>query len=285
MSRHFGGSPVRQGDRVKMLVFFFAFAALFMATIVYLAMNSETKEEQARTVVVEKEPDVKMVEVLVPIRDVAAGDALQPAMFRKESRPQISVTKGMIRDFEQLKGHYARSLIVQGQPLHEDYITSVRPTTALSASIPAGFRAVTIRVDATSSVEGWARPGSIVDIMWTSRVRGQQTVKTIVENAKVLSAERQINANQTPGAPVPSTVTLLVTKEDAQKIQLASSAGSLSLVLRGDNDTDGGPGKNAVTLNDLIGASGPGEIRGSDGTLIVGGQKYLVKDGKLELVQ
>lgn len=285
MSRHFGGTPARGGDKVKMLVFFFAFAALFMATIIYLAMSSKSEKKEARAVVVQQEPDIKMVEVLVPIREISAGDALQPAMFRRESRPQISVTKGIIRDFEQLKGHYARSLIVNGQPLHEELITSVRPTTALSASIPAGFRAVTIRVDATSSVEGWARPGSIVDVMWTSRVRGQQTVKTIVENAKVLSAERQISANQAPGGAVPSTVTLLVTKEDAQRVQLASSAGALSLVLRGDNDTDGGPGKNAVTLNDLIGASGNTEVAGADGTLIVGGQKYLVKDGELELVQ
>ena len=66
--------------------------------------------------------------------------------------------------------------------------------------------------------------------------------------------ERQTEQNVQPGAPVPTTVTLLVSIEDAKKVQLAQNTGSLNLQLRGDNDSGkGAGGSNSITVNDLIG--------------------------------
>lgn len=284
MSRHFGGAPVRQGDRVKVFMLFIGLAVLALGGLVFvLVSGNQPTQTASNTPSISPQVEVKMLDVLVPIQDIEAGATLEPAMFRRESRPQISVSKGTLKDFEQLKGQYARSLVVKGQPLHENYITAIKPTTALSATIPPGFRAVTIRVDATSSVEGWARPGSIVDIMWNTSVKGVAAVQVIVENAKVISAERQIQQQQQAGAPVPNTVTLLVTLEDAQKISLASTTGTLSLVLRGDNDQTASTGDRTVTLADITGEKGPIGSRKNAGTLEIGGVKYIVhEDGRLE---
>jgi pilus assembly protein CpaB len=225
--------------------------------------------------------------VLVPVREIEAGLALEPTMFRREPRPQVGVSPRVVRDFEEIQGLFARSLIVPGQPLHRDYITTVKPTNAITANIPEGHRAVTISVDARSSVEGWVRPGARVDVIWASSIRGRPGVTVIVQNALVLSAERNPDPKVQPGAPVPNTVTLLVTADDAARINLAQTTGSLTLQLRGDNDPGKGRAGGSITVEDLYGGnSSTGPTHNCEGTVVLSGVKYCVRPGgKLELAQ
>lgn len=288
MSRHFGGgNQLRQSDKARLVLLLGAFAVLLFSSLAFLFMYSGSSQPAPTTVVVEKEAEIKMADVLVPIEAIEAGQALEPAMFRQESRPQVGLSSRVVKDLEEIKGHYSRSLIVADQPLHRDYITNVRPTNALTVKIPEGFRAVTISVDAKSSVEGWARPGARVDVIWASRIRDQPAVTEIVQNAQVLSAERQTDAGTKSGGIVPSTVTLLVTAKDAAKIQLAQTTGSLSLNLRGDNDGGKGTEGGVVTLEDLTGSSAKRiepsrpqntvKIRNKNGTL----EEWEFRDGRL----
>jgi len=288
MARHFGGgNQIRNSDRTRFVLLVGAFAfVLFSALAVLFLMSGQTKAT-TKTVVVEKEAEIKMADVLVPVDTIEAGETLEPQMFRKESRPQVGLSSRVVRDFEEIKGHYSRSLIVADQPLHRDYITNIRPTNALTVKIPEGFRAVTISVDAKSSVEGWARPGARVDVIWASRIKGQPAVTEIVQNAEVLSAERQTDMEGKAGGVVPSTVTLLVTAKDAAKIQLAQTTGSLSLNLRGDNDGGKGSPGGSITLADLTGntegeaprpnSQGTVKMRGKNGKL----EEWEFRDGKL----
>ncbi|MFM1848045.1 MAG: hypothetical protein RL417_1519 [Pseudomonadota bacterium] len=288
MARHFGGgNQMRQSERARILLLVGVFAVLLFSTLAFLFISSGPTTATTKTVVVEKEPEIKMADVLIPLSAIEPGQPLEPTMFRKEPRPQVGLSPRVVKDFEEIKGHFSRSLIVADQPLHRDYITNIRPTNALTVKIPEGFRAVTISVDAKSSVEGWARPGARVDVVWASRIRGQPAVTEIVQNAEVLSAERQTDANSKPGAAVPSTVTLLVTAKDAAKIQLAQTTGSLSLNLRGDNDGGRGSPGGTVTLDDLTGnrereapeapAGGTVKMRGKDGKM----EEWVFKNGKL----
>jgi Flp pilus assembly protein CpaB len=99
----------------------------------------------------------------------------------------------------------------------------------------------------------------------------------------VLSAERSLDEQVAPGAAVPSTVTLLVTAQDASKIQLASTTGSLSLSLRGDEDTTGSSGGGTVTVDDLYGGNTRQGSRRSnrEGTVSIGGKRFFVENGRL----
>jgi len=285
MARQFGGvHPGSQGDKAKIVVAAGAVFVVLFSLLAYGLLSSGGGEQQpVETVVVQDQSDIKMVEVLVPVQEIDAGLALEPRMFRKESRPQIGVSNRVVKDFEEIRAHYSRSLIVPGQPLHRDYITSIRPTNVITANIPEGFRAVTIRVDDRTSVEGFVRPGARVDVVWTSSIRGKPAITTIVQNSRVLSAERQTGDEQQKGAAPPRTVTLLVTAQDAQKIQLASTTGQLSLSLRGDLDTGKAGSGTSITLDDLIGgprgAQRPQE--NIEGTVTMGGEKYLLVNGKL----
>ncbi|WKZ56432.1 MAG: Flp pilus assembly protein CpaB [Bdellovibrionota bacterium] len=248
----------------------------------FVSSDSSTASTNNKPVVVQKEEDIRMVDVLVPVQDIDPGQALEPGMFRRESRPQIAVDSRAIKDFEEITGYYARSLIVKGQPLQKDYITTVRPVNNVTAKIPPGFRAVTISVDARSSVEGWARPGARVDVVWASKLKGQAGVTVIVQNAEVLSAERNTENKAQPGMPVPSTVTLLVSAEDAAKIQLAVTTGSLNLTLRGDNDPGRAVQGKSVTVADLLGGERQQVQDDSyQDRVVIGGAEYILKQGKL----
>jgi Flp pilus assembly protein CpaB len=246
-------------------------------------------DKRDRVVVVEKEAPIEMVEVLVPIQEIEQGKKLEPAMFKMEKRPKVATNQSSIKSFEELKNQFARSIIPANNPLSREVMTPIRPANPVIASIPAGFRAVSIRVDSISSVEGWATAGALVDIQWISDTNGKRAANIIVQNAKVLSAERQIEnqAQQQAQGPVPTTVTLLVNERDAQKISLASTTGSMMLHLRGatdfgkSSDVDG-----PITLQDLNGSSansrdgleGVLKMKNADGTY----KEIGIRSGRIE---
>lgn len=229
------------------------------------------------------------IEVLVPTREVQGGATLTPDMFRPVSLPESQVGRNAIRSFTEVQGFYARTLLIPEQPLLKEYLTPVKPASDVISAIPDGFRAVTIRVDERTGVEGWARAGARVDIVWSSKLNGKPMISVIVENAKVLSAERQVSPQPEEGkeqAPIPTTVTLLVAAEDANRIQLATVSGSMSLSLRGLNDNK----SNKVvplTIDDLLREGRPVSAEDAPRVMlsIKGGKGdrvgYTLKDGQL----
>lgn len=289
MSGYFGGihsGRNQQKARTLGLILGIALVVSF-AIIGFLILNYDSSTASVNEPQVkEVQAVIEMVEVLVPIQSIEPGVKLEPSLFRKESRPKQGLSRRVIRDFEEIKGTYARSIVASDTPLLSDYITTVRPTSVITPEIPEGYRAVTIRVDAQSAVEGWARPGARVDVVWTTKHRGQQAVITIVQNAKILSAEQITESQATqPGKAmaVPSTVTLLAAVEDAKKIQLAKSTGSLSLTLRGDSDLGKSDPAGAITLDDLLG-NRPRDVAQDpdiEGTVRIGGIEYNIINGKM----
>jgi pilus assembly protein CpaB len=265
----------------------FVTLALIAVVLLYSSPGGNAVATQEPIQAIEPESQVKMVEVLVPVQRIENGTPLDPAMFRREQRPQIAVGNSrVVKDNEEVIGHYARTVILPGQPLQAELITSVRPNNPLTPSIPEGYRAVTISVDARSSVEGFALPGARVDVVWASRIRDKPAVTVIVQNAKVLSAERNMNAETAATGVVPSTVTLLVTADDAAKIQLAQTTGSLSLSLRGDNEAPKGDAARSITIDELLNGPGGKPAAGPKGPIVTirgpnGPEKFRYEDGKL----
>jgi Flp pilus assembly protein CpaB len=139
-------------------------------------------------------------------------------------------------------------------------------------------------VDNTTSVEGWARAGAKVDVMLASSINGRPALSMIIQNAKVLSAGRVTSGQNTAeNQQVASTVTIMVTIDEAAKLQLASSAGVLSLSLRGDDDTIESAANTSVLIDSLLaveGPKGPAPVT-SEGRVTVEGKVFLIVNGKL----
>lgn len=287
MTKYFGGTPVRQDSKAQIALFLSFFFLLLFAALAYriLTHSTSTPATTAAVVIQEELPQVTMIDVVVPLRQIEAGQQLNPAMFKIDRRPKMGLDYGIVNDLELVSGYYASTLLVPGQPLALAALSKIQPVSAISSKIPPGFRAVSIHVNATSAVEGWARPGSRVDVDWLSKINGQSGVTTIVHNAEVLSADRQSAVNpNSPDVAIPHTVTLLVTTGDARAIKLAQSAGVLELVLRGDNDSGKVEEGGSITVDDLLQGSRTKNVRDQrkGGTLIMDGKKYLVeKNGSL----
>jgi pilus assembly protein CpaB len=263
-----------------------ALLLLCLGTVAYYLVAAKPPQAgQVPLATVPQNPS-ETLDVLVPIEKIEVGTQLDPSLFRKETRAIIGGSANVITGFEQLKGAYAASFIAAGEPVLLDYITSNPPLNQIQAKIPDGFRAVTLAVDSTTSVEGWARAGAKVDILLSPAKSEKPSLTMIVQNAKVLSASRSTTSD--PGAPPENptdqtTVTVMVSGADAAKIQLASNAGSLSLALRGDEDTVESPQNTTVGIESIVGIaakSGPKELQ-SEGRVKVGGKEFLIIGGKL----
>ena len=209
--------------------------------------------------------DPNTVELLVTRQRIEEGTPIDfNSMFVYEKRNRLQVPMGFVpfEDRMRLTGKYAKVMINAGTPLLEEHVTDVQPVSSLQ--IPVGFRAITITVDARRGVEGWAKPNSRVDVLWTySDPDGGKKVATIVRFVKVLSVAGQAantqggqQQNGQPPAAAPqgeTTVTLLVEERDAKKIELARTLGELSLSLIGNEAPKQLQNEKPVSLRDIIG--------------------------------
>jgi Flp pilus assembly protein CpaB len=91
---------------------------------------------------------------------------------------------------------------------------------------------MSVRVDETTSVEGWVTSGTIVDVLMVNSER----TAVIAESVKVLSAGKSATSSKGESSSTPNTVTLLVTQEQCLSINTAQKQGSIALVLRGNED-------------------------------------------------
>lgn len=225
-----------------------------------------------------------MRSVLIPLRDIEPNTALDTALFRLESRPAQYTTQAALRSSEELKGRFSAARLPAGEPVLHAHLSTSRAASPLSPRIIGDSRAITIHVTEVGSVDGMVRPGDIVDVAWLYRHRGQPALKIIVQNARVLGADRQVDGSWKPGLPAPGTITLLVSPPEARHIQLASQNGTLSLALRGPEAQLDPDAEEPLTLSDVMGErevvkAAPNDCRG---TLRMSGQTWCVlPDGSL----
>ena len=230
-------------------------------------------------------PVVELIDCLVAIEKIEPGTPLDPSRFKKETRPVVSAGTNVITSFDKLRGAYAASFIAAGQPLLMDYMTTKAPVNEIQANIPEGFRAVAVAVDDISNVEGWVRAGAKVDVMLASEISGKPVITLLAQNAKVLSTGKVGPGKNSKGSSSggATTITIMVTVDEATKIQLASSSGIMSLSLRGDEDTVESADNQTVTLDTVFGLATPHAHSGPprEGRITFGGRNYLIVGGKL----
>ena len=217
------------------------------------------------------------VTIFVTRQRIEDGEMVDPdTMLRTETIDMANFRPNMFQanQRQQLTGAYwARTTIFPDTPLLEDYVTKNPPTSAFK--IPPGFRAITITVDSRRGVEGWARPNSRVDVLFTYKdpKTSKTTVHKIVSYVRVLSVggQSQNEGQERVKIGKDTTVTLLVEETDAMKIELARSQGEVSLVLAGEQGSSGGPDKAGIDLTTLLGEKpkGPDEEAQIDGRTVV----------------
>lgn len=115
--------------------------------------------------------------------------------------------------------------------------------TGMSSNIPAGMRVMTIPVDATTTHSGMLQPGNRIDLFATFRekdpVSGTQKEKTVLvlEYIEVSAVEGKVYGRD-PNADSAKArnISLLVNVEQAMKLMVATRKGTISAVLRSNED-------------------------------------------------
>lgn len=195
------------------------------------------------------QPAKRADSIVVAAADINIGQRLSPGMLKLVEWPSHSVPKGAFDDPRKLGGRVLKSSILAGEPLSEAKLAPAGTVGGLSALITAGKRAITVRVNDVIGVAGFALPGNYVDIIVSTeteaqdgRQREQSISKIVLERILVLAVAQEVNRDETKPKVV-NAVTLEVTPEQAEKLDLARSVGTLSLALR--NQVDPSP---AATL-------------------------------------
>ena len=94
------------------------------------------------------------------------------------------------------------------------------------------MRAVTIRVNDVEGVAGFVLPGDRVDVALTRQVdKNAATTDVVLQNTRVLAIDQTAD-ERTDKPSIVKAVTLEVDTASAQKLALAASVGTLSLMLR-----------------------------------------------------
>ena len=109
----------------------------------------------------------------------------------------------------------------------------------ISGRIPTGMRATAVRSNEIVGVAGFLYPGSRVDVLVTYTPPGTSSgplTQTVLQNVEVLTAGQTIQPDPQGKPQTVNVVTLLVSPDDSQRLQLAGSQGTIQFVLRSGVD-------------------------------------------------
>ncbi|NNG24173.1 Flp pilus assembly protein CpaB [Telluria aromaticivorans] len=190
------------------------------------------------------QPAASAGRIVVAVADIDIGQRLTPEMLKLVEWPAHSVPKGAFDDPQKLAGRVLKTSILLGEPLSEAKLAPAGTLGGLSALITEGKRAITVRVNDVIGVAGFALPGNYVDIIVSTETdpqsqsgtpREQSISKIVLERILVLAVAQEVNRDETKPKVV-NAVTLEVTPEQAEMLDLARSVGTLSLALRNQVD-------------------------------------------------
>src|SRR5918998_4292481 len=174
-----------------------------------------------------------VVVVAAPLR---FGTELSTQHLREVAWPEAAVPKGGFSSIKEiLDGKTRRTALVameESEPLLKSKITGPGQRASLAAVIDPGMKALTVRVNDVNGVAGFVLPGERVDVLLTRNLDKEDSwADVLLQNVKVLAADQSAD-DRTDKPSVVKAVTLEVSTTQAQKITLASTLGTLSLVLR-----------------------------------------------------
>jgi len=178
--------------------------------------------------------------VVVATADISLGQRITPDVLKVVDWPTTSVPRGAFNEVQKLDGRVLKESTLVGEPVLEAKLSPVGTLGGLSAVINEGKRAITVRVNDVIGVAGFALPGNYVDIIVNTEKdpntqRDQHISKIVLEKILVLAVAQEVGRDETKPKVV-DAVTLEVSPDQAEKIDLARSIGSLSLVLRNQVD-------------------------------------------------
>lgn len=192
----------------------------------------------------------KLKPLMAAARDLPAGTRLKKNDIKKVSVPDRDSPANVYLAETELLNHALLFPMTANEVFTGAKIASAMGSEGVPSIIPQGFRAVSVLVSDASSAAGLILPRAKVDVICSRTGSLNEAVSNLIlQDVQVLSVGRvtelQMTTSDAKGSAVavnPSTgtqraVTLLVTPEDASKLEMAKNNGKISLALRNPSDS------------------------------------------------
>lgn len=214
------------------------------------------------------EADAKtpVLERVVAAYDLPAGTRLEPAHLATRPYPAALVPSDSVDPVahSRLLGMVLQSGLRAGDLIVPAHGRKMQPG-AFSSHLGEGRRAITMPVDAISSVSGLLQPGDLIDLYVSFEHQRRRITAPLLQGVLVLATGTQTQTQEFGTDPRQgySTVTLDASPEDAVKLVAARQGGTITAVLRHPGDDQ--PTRKAVRgdLASLLGVAQGAPTRAS----------------------
>jgi pilus assembly protein CpaB len=259
------------------------FAVLFGLLAVFMAqswLNSQA-EMRMKNLEAQKKPVVTET-IVVASKPLRFGAVLGSNALREIAWPANALPAGAFHKIADVLEKNGRRVVLTAieanEPILSSKITGPGQRATLSATLAEGKRAVTVRVNDVEGVAGFVLPGDRVDVALTRQMdKGVATTDVVLQNVRVLAVDQ--SADERADKPsLAKAVTLEVDTPSAQKIALAATVGTLSLMLRKAGEV-ASEATRRITLTDL-GNGGASTAASADRRFATVNVRHGIKDEK-----
>lgn len=188
---------------------------------------------------------VETVPVVVAATDIPRGGTITGELVKVLQFPKKLAPPGTLAKQDDAVDRAVLSPLVKDEPVLDGKLAPKGSGRGMAALVPSGMRAFTIQTtNVASGVAGFVMPGNRVDVLLTMNAVGAKDrtgggiTSTLLQNVEILAVDQKIDApvdNRVDPNQLRS-VTLLVTPEQAAKLDLGQNKGTLHLTLRNPED-------------------------------------------------
>ncbi|MBX9841929.1 MAG: Flp pilus assembly protein CpaB [Xanthobacteraceae bacterium] len=244
----------------KSTIVMIAFAVMFGLLAVFVAQTwlNSAAEQRMKSLEANKKP-VSTRTIVVAAKPLRFGNEVTRDHLREVAWPEASLPAGSFAKADEILAsgkRVALAAVEPNEPVLASKMTGPGQRATLSAMIRDGLKAVTIRVNDVDGVGGFVLPGDHVDVSLTRQIdKGNATSEVVLQYVRVLAVD-QIADERFEKPAVVKAVTLEVDAGGGQKLSLAASVGTLSLMLRKAGEANNQYTRR-ITLSDLSGPTTP----------------------------
>jgi pilus assembly protein CpaB len=224
-------------------------ALLLGAVAVKMAFNLVQKKQMSLSLQQTKHPQMVIAKRGIDSGTPLTDDDLELADVNTDIVPDNVFTR-----IEDVRNRVAAVPIVQGQAIAQTLLAPAGSAPGLQAAIQPGMRAISMDVNEITGVAGYLGVGSHVDVIQTVRDEksGFPLARTLVQNVRITAVGMRHNPNDPNNDGGGKSITLMVTPQQAELLELASSTGRPRYSLRSSNDL-GLADTHGVTMAELVG--------------------------------
>jgi len=207
----------------------------------------------AKTKAPKVEPTTRVVAL---VKDLPAGSRLRKEDLKVIEMFSRNVPQTALTSPTEALGRALIYPISANEPLTSTRVTSTSGAEGAAAVIQPGKRAMSVSFTDASGAAGLLQPHSRVDVLYTRAGSAVEALTvTVLEDVEVLSIGRALQVDPAQKAATSSTqqrtATLIVTPEEAQRLELAKNQGRISLSLRNPLDRSTQVNRQPAAMEDL----------------------------------